>query len=160
MAGLFALGLAALPELLPAGPTSGLDAAGFLEAGRTLVAVPLIFLGGLLTSLTPCVYPLIPITVGVFGARQADSRAKATVLTSLYVLGMGLVFATLGVIAALSGKAFGSALGNRWMVTGLALFLLALAASMFGAFELALPTRILRLGRKVLQRVAGENTYR
>ncbi|MBS1152786.1 MAG: Cytochrome c-type biosis protein DsbD, protein-disulfide reductase, partial [Myxococcaceae bacterium] len=77
MAALFALGLAVLPEILPAGPTSGLDAAGFLESGRMLIAVPAIFLGGLLTSLTPCVYPLIPITVGVFGARKADSRAKA-----------------------------------------------------------------------------------
>ena len=141
MAALFALGLAVLPEILPAGgPASGLDAAGFLESGRMFIAVPAIFLGGLLTSLTPCVYPLIPITVGVFGARKADSRAKATVLTSLYVIGMGLVFATLGVIAALSGKAFGSALGNPWVVSGLAVFLLVLASSMFGAFEMALPT--------------------
>jgi thiol:disulfide interchange protein DsbD len=140
MAGLFALGLAVIPELLPAGPTSGIDAAGLLESGRMFVAVCAIFLGGLLTSLTPCVYPLIPITVGVFGARQADSRAKATVLTTLYVVGMGLVFSALGVVAALSGKAFGSALGNPWVVTGLAVFLLVLASSMFGAFEMALPT--------------------
>src|SRR3954470_7999045 len=96
MAALFALGLAIIPELLPTGPTAGIDAAGFLESGRMGFALGAIFLGGLLTSLTPCVYPLIPITVGVFGARQADSRAKATVLTSLYVIGMGLVFATLG----------------------------------------------------------------
>lgn len=140
MAGLFAIGLAVIPELIPTGPTSGLDAAGLLESGRMGFAVGAIFLGGLLTSLTPCVYPLIPITVGVFGARQADSRAKATVLTSLYVVGMGLVFAILGVVAALSGKAFGSALGNPWVVTGIALFLLVLASSMFGAFEMALPT--------------------
>lgn len=140
MAALFALGLAVLPEILPAGPTGGLDAAGFLESGRMFVAIPAIFLGGLLTSLTPCVYPLIPITVGVFGARKADSRAKATVLTSLYVVGMGLVFSALGVIAALSGKAFGSALGNPWVVSGLAVFLLVLASSMFGAFEMALPS--------------------
>ncbi len=142
MAALFALGLAVLPEILPAGPTSGFDAAGFLESGRMFVAVPAIFLGGLLTSLTPCVYPLIPITVGVFGARKADSRAKATVLTSLYVIGMGLVFSALGVIAALSGKAFGSALGNPWVVVGLAVFLLVLASSMFGAFEMTLPSAL------------------
>ena len=142
MASLFALGLAVLPEILPAGPTGGLDAAAFLEKGRMLIAVPAIFLGGLLTSLTPCVYPLIPITVGVFGARKADSRAKATVLTSLYVVGMGLVFSALGVVAALSGKAFGSALGNPWVVTGLAVFLIVLASSMFGAFEMTLPSAL------------------
>jgi thiol:disulfide interchange protein DsbD len=140
MAGLGALGLALIPELIPTGPAGGLDATSFLESGRMGVAVGVIFLGGLLTSLTPCVYPLIPITVGVFGARKADSKAKATLLTSLYVVGMGLVFSALGVVAALSGKAFGSALGNPWIVSGIAVFLLVLASSMFGAFEMALPT--------------------
>ncbi len=94
----------------------------------------------MLTSLTPCVYPLIPITVGVFGARQADSRGRAFLLTTSYVVGMGLVFASLGVFAALSGKAFGSLLGNGWVLLFLAGFMVLLAASMFGAFELALPT--------------------
>jgi thiol:disulfide interchange protein DsbD len=86
------------------------------------------------------VYPLIPITVGVFGASRADSRGRAVLLTSAYVLGMGVVFSVLGVVAALSGKAFGTALGNPLVVVGLAVFMLVLASSMFGAFELALPT--------------------
>src|SRR5439155_13564822 len=79
-------------------------------------------------------------TVGVFGARQADSRGRAVILTTAYVVGMGIVFAALGVTAALAGKAFGTALGNVWVTSGLAGFLLALASSMFGAFELALPS--------------------
>lgn len=137
---LSAAGVAFLPELLPTGPAASLDASGLLTSGRFAVAAGVIFLGGLLTSLTPCVYPLIPITVSVFGARQADSRLRALVLTTAYVVGMGAVFSVLGVAAALSGKAFGAALGNPWVVAGLALFLLALAASMFGAFELALPS--------------------
>lgn len=78
------------------------------DARRTFAAGT-IFLGGLLTALTPCVDPLIPVTVGVFGARQADSRGRAFILTTAYVFGMGAVFSILGVIAALSGKAFGSA---------------------------------------------------
>ncbi len=142
LAALATLGLILLPELIPTGPTSSLDASALLASGRLLVAAGVIFLGGLLTSLTPCVYPLIPITVGVFGARQADSRGRAFVLTSAYVVGMGLVFATLGVVAALSGKAFGSALGNPWVVVGLAVFLIVLSTSMFGAFELALPSSL------------------
>ncbi|MBI3184985.1 MAG: thioredoxin family protein [Myxococcales bacterium] len=141
---LLALGLAAavalVPTLIPAGPDASLDAAGFLESGRFLVAAGVIFVGGLLTSLTPCVYPLIPITVSVFGARNAESRLKAVALTSAYVGGMGVVFSVLGVAAALTGKAFGTALGNPWVVSGLALFLLVLASSMFGAFELAVPS--------------------
>ncbi len=137
---LAALGLAIVPEVLPTGPAASIDASGFLDKGQWFVAAGVIFLGGLLTSLTPCVYPLIPITVGVFGARQADSRARATLLTTAYVFGMGAVFSVLGVVAALSGKAFGSALGNGWVVGGLALFMIVLATSMFGAFELALPS--------------------
>ena len=140
LAALAAVGLAILPEVLPSGTGARLDASGMLSSGRFFVAAGIIFLGGLLTSLTPCVYPLIPITVGVFGARQADSRLRATLLTTAYVLGMGLVFAGLGVFAAASGKAFGTMLGNTWVAVGLAAFMLVLAASMFGAFELALPT--------------------
>jgi thioredoxin:protein disulfide reductase len=140
LAALGAVAMAILPELMPTGPGASLDAAGMLDSGRFFVAAGLIFLGGLLTSLTPCVYPLIPITVGVFGARQADSRLRAMVLTSAYVVGMGIVFAGLGVFAAASGKAFGNMLGNPWVAAGLAAFMLILASSMFGAFELALPT--------------------
>lgn len=139
---LAALGLVFVPSLIPTGPTSSLDAASFLASGRLAVAAGVIFLGGFLTSLTPCVYPLIPITVGVFGARQADSRARALVLTTAYVVGMGVVFSALGVFAALSGKAFGSVLGNSWVVLGLAVFMVVLATSMFGAFELAVPASL------------------
>lgn len=139
-AALAAVGVAVIPAMLPSGPSTGLDASAFLAKGQLAVAVAVIFLGGLLTSLTPCVYPLIPITVGVFGARQAMSRGQAFLLTSAYVGGMGLVFSALGVFAALSGKAFGSMLGNSWLVIGLALFVVVLAISMFGAFDLSLPT--------------------
>lgn len=140
LASLSAIGLVFIPSLIPAGPTASLDASSLLASGRLLVAVGVIFLGGLLTSLTPCVYPLIPITVGVFGARQAQSKGRALILTTAYVVGMGIVFASLGVFAALSGRAFGSVLGNTWVLVGLALFMAVLASSMFGAFELALPS--------------------
>ncbi len=132
--------LAVIPSFLPTGPSTGLDASGFLAKGQLWVAAGVIFAGGLLTSLTPCVYPLIPITVGVFGARQANGKGQAFLLTSAYVVGMGVVFSALGVFAALSGRAFGSVLGNSWLVVALAVFLVALAASMFGAFELSLPS--------------------
>lgn len=142
LASLSAIGLVFVPSLIPTGPTSSLDASGLLASGQLFVAAGVIFLGGFLTSLTPCVYPLIPITVGVFGARQAESKGRALLLTTSYVVGMGLVFSVLGVFAALSGKAFGSVLGNTWVVVGLAIFKVALASSMFGAFELALPSSL------------------
>lgn len=140
LASLSAIGLVFIPSLIPAGPTSSLDASGLLASGQLFIAAGVIFLGGFLTSLTPCVYPLIPITVGVFGARQAESKGRALLLTTSYVVGMGLVFSALGVFAALSGRAFGSVLGNTWVIVGLAIFMTVLASSMFGAFELALPS--------------------
>ena len=156
LAVLAALGLALLPAALPTGPSANLDAAGALGAGRFGVGALLVFLGGLLTALTPCVYPLIPITVGVFGARPGVGRSKAVLLTSSYVVGMGVVFATLGVVAARTGAAFGALLGHPAVAIGLAIFLLVLAASMFGAFELTLPQGLaLRLNSVGGSGVAG-----
>ena len=131
--------VAVVPWLLPTGPNAGLDAARFLESGSLAWGAAVVFAGGLLTALTPCVYPLIPITVSVFGARKAEGRGRALLLTSAYIVGMGVVFSALGILAAKTGQAFGALLGHPAVVTGLAVFLLLLATSMFGAFELALP---------------------
>ncbi|HMG21041.1 MAG TPA: cytochrome c biogenesis protein CcdA [Kofleriaceae bacterium] len=96
---------------------------------------------GFQTSLTPCVYPMIPITLGIFGARGKDvSRGRALLLATAYVVGMGLTYATLGVIIALIGGQFGTLLANPYVVIPIVLLFCALAASMFGAFELNLPS--------------------
>jgi thiol:disulfide interchange protein DsbD len=94
---------------------------------------------GLATSLTPCVYPMIAITVSVFGAKEAKSRLQGMMLSLTFVLGIVCLFAPLGVISALTGKGFGAALGNPWVVAVIAIVFLSLAASLFGAFEIALP---------------------
>ena len=98
---------------------------------------------GFLTSLTPCVYPMIPITLAIFGARGDDvSKGRAIALATSYVGGMGLTYAALGVTFALIGKQgdFGTQLANPWLVIPLVALFVALAASMFGAFELNLPS--------------------
>jgi thiol:disulfide interchange protein DsbD len=83
---------------------------------------------------------MIPIVLGIFGARgQNVSRAKAVTLASLYVLGMGLTFASLGCIFALIGQKSGTLLANPKFVIPMVVLYLVLAASMFGAFELNLP---------------------
>jgi thiol:disulfide interchange protein DsbD len=94
---------------------------------------------GVLIDLTPCVYPLIPITVAVFGAKGV-SRGRALFLATAYVMGMAALYTMLGMAVALSGAAFGAWLGNPWVVLPIAALLLALSASMFGAFDLQLPT--------------------
>src|SRR6266540_7207251 len=108
------------------------------------------FLGGLLVCLTPCVYPMIAITVSVFGARQSKSRLQAMGLSTAFVLGISAMFTPLGVAAGYTGSLFGSALSSPWVLGFIALVFLALAASMFGAFEFVLPSwlnnRLAQLG--------------
>jgi thiol:disulfide interchange protein DsbD len=104
---------------------------------------------GLLTALTPCVYPMIPITLAIFGAKGVGRR-RAAALASSYVAGIAILFGVLGTSVGLLGKAFGAYLGNPWVVVPLALFFVAMALSMFGAYELALPqglqARLSRVG--------------
>jgi thiol:disulfide interchange protein DsbD len=122
-----------------AAPGGAFDAA---IARGPFFAAAAAFAGGLLVSLTPCVYPMIAITVSVFGAREAKSRWQAAGLSGVFVLGIAVMFTALGVGAALSGSIFGSALSNKWVVGFVAVVFLALSASMFGAFELALPSSL------------------
>lgn len=98
--------------------------------------------GGLLVSLTPCVYPMIAVTVSVFGARQAKGKWEGALLSLAFVLGIVAMFVPLGVIAGLSGSLFGSVLQSRWVLVGVAALFLTLAASLFGAFEFALPASV------------------
>lgn len=102
------------------------------------------FAGGLLTCLTPCVYPMIAITVSVFGAKQAQSRRQAVLLSLSFVMGIAVLFTTLLVGAALTGGLFGSALQKWWVNVGIAIVMAAMAASMFGAFELTLPEGLMQ----------------
>lgn len=99
------------------------------------------FLYGVLVDLTPCVFPLIPITVAVFGAKGV-SKPRALLLATAYVMGMATLYTSLGVAVALTGNAFGAWLANPWVVGPISLLLVALAASMFGAFDLQLPTSL------------------
>jgi thiol:disulfide interchange protein DsbD len=98
--------------------------------------------GGFVVSLTPCVYPMVAVTVSVFGAREAKSRWEGAALSAAFVLGIVAMFVPLGVVAGLTGSMFGSVLQNRWVVVAMALLFLILAASLFGAFELALPASL------------------
>jgi thioredoxin:protein disulfide reductase len=129
-----------------------MDSSNLLAHGY-LVAFATMFVGGFLTSLTPCVYPLIPITVSLFGARGDDvPRSRAMALAACYVAGIGVMYASLGVGFALAGRAFGTFMANPWIIVPIALLFLAMAASMFGAFELNLPpslaTRLSSVGGK------------
>ena len=108
-------------------------------AGGGAAAYAWAFGQGVLVDFTPCVYPFIPITVAVFGAKGV-SRGRALYLASAYVLGMATLYTALGVLVASTGSAFGAWLAKPAVVLPIVGLMLALAASMFGAFDLQLPT--------------------
>jgi thiol:disulfide interchange protein DsbD len=146
------------PEVLPfvaEQPTLQQRLKNAMASGNFAVAAILVLLGGLLTALSPCVYPLIPITLSILGARQASSPVQGFLLASTYVGGMVLLYSTLGVAFAAAGFLAGSALQSPWVTIAVALFCIFMAASMFGAFELALPaslqTRLSRAGGRGFQ---------
>ena len=113
-----------------------------LAQGQVGYALLLALGGGLLTALSPCVYPLIPITISVFGARDAKSKAESFLLALMYTAGMVLLYAVLGTAFASLGKVFGTLLANRFVVLGFAAFCAVMAASMLGAFEIRVPSAL------------------
>jgi len=102
----------------------------------------MVFLWGLALNLTPCVYPLIPITVGYFGGQSGGKTGRTFTLAVIYVLGMAVMYSTLGLVAALTGSILGTALQNPFVVGVVALVLIGLALSMFGVYEFRIPARL------------------
>jgi thiol:disulfide interchange protein DsbD len=98
---------------------------------------------GVLLSLTPCVFPMIPILSGIIvGQGHRVSRAHALLLTLIYVLGMAVTYAAAGVAAGLSGTLLSSTLQNPWVLAGFAAIFVALALAMFGLYDLQLPASL------------------
>ncbi len=126
-----------------ASPTPAGDG-GFAAAKEqgTLALVFVCFLAGLGVSLTPCVLPMVPITMGLIGARGAGSRAKAIALSGGYVLGLAVVYTALGVFAGVTGALFGSWLQSTWVVGSIAFFFFVMGLSMFGLFDVAVPSAL------------------
>jgi len=110
-------------------------------SSRPIVALPLVFIGGVLTSLTPCIYPMIPITVSLVGGQSGvtASRWRPLSLTLSYVLGLALVYAALGLFAGLSGTLFGTVSTNPWLYFGMANLLIIAALAMVDVIPVRLP---------------------
>lgn len=112
-------------------------------------ALPIVFLAGVLTSLTPCIYPMIPITAAIVGGGAvADGtaprpRSRSVMLTLSYVLGLAAVYATLGVVAGMTGTMFGSISTNPWLYFGMANLLIVAALAMLDVIPVRIPSRLL-----------------
>jgi thiol:disulfide interchange protein DsbD len=120
-----------------------------------LITFFFVFLGGLALNLTPCVYPLIPITVSYFGGQSGGSTSKTFSLALTYVLGMAIIYSTLGVVAATTGTLLGSTLQNPLALLFVAVVLVTLSLSMFGLYSIRLPSFLTQLSRSGQQGYLG-----
>jgi thiol:disulfide interchange protein DsbD len=115
--------------------------AGVLEAGHLWAVVVVFFAAGLLLTFTPCVLPMIPILSGIIvGEGRAVTRRRAGLISLAYVFGMAVTYTAIGIAAAYSGSLFSAALQNAWVLGAFAAIFVLLALSMFGFYELQLPS--------------------
>ena len=112
-----------------------------LESGGYLLALGLFFIAGLALTFTPCVLPMIPILSGIIvGEGRKATRREALLLSLAYVAGMALTYTAIGIAAALSGQLLSAALQNAWVLSAFAIVFVLLALSMFGFYDLRLPS--------------------
>jgi thiol:disulfide interchange protein DsbD len=131
-----------------------MDFSGITETlgSSPLTAIPLLFVAGLLTSLTPCVYPMIPITVALVGRESLGTAGwnwRPLALTLSYVFGVAVVYALLGLIAGLSGTIFGTISSNPWLYFLQANVLLLAGLFMLDAFTFSLPASTMEWASRV-----------
>jgi len=136
-------------EITPAG-LSGMtqepESPGPLYGWAMIWTLSGIFAGGMALNLTPCVYPLIPITVSYFGGRKGKGKLIGHGLC--YIGGLAITNSTLGVVAALTGGLMGAMLQNPLVLTGIAAILVIFATSLFGLWELRLPGGVMQAASK------------
>jgi len=110
-------------------------------------ALPVLFIAGVLTSFTPCIYPMIPITAAIVGGQSvgeaAQSKSRTILLTLTYVLGLALVYATLGTIAGMTGTIFGTISSNPWLYFAMANLLIVAALVLLDVVPLRVPSSLL-----------------
>ena len=114
------------------------------------LALTVCFISGILTSLTPCVYPMIPITINIFG-RMAQSRSEKNrygfnpysfKMAAIYVLGMCTTYSVMGLVAGMTGSVFGTVLQSGWMLGFLCILFLTLSLGQLGFFKIQIPVQL------------------
>ena len=155
--------LTAAMQSTPTEPASESDTSRIerVLAGGSFWPVIATFFGlGLLLALTPCVFPMIPILSGIIAGQKKDLTKTSGFLLSLaYVLGMAITYAVAGVAAALSGTLISNALQNPWALSVGALIFVGLALSMFGFYELQLPSALQSKFSERANKMKGGNFF-
>jgi len=116
------------------------------DLSQPLLAIPVLFAGGVLTSLNPCIYPMIPITAAIVGGQEtgvvggpARSRLRPLFLTLTYVLGLAALYSLLGVVAGMTGTLFGTISTNPWLYFAMANLLLLSGLVMLDVLPVPVP---------------------
>jgi len=126
-----------------ASPTDSAALDAVLRSGHFWSVIGVFFVAGLLLSLTPCVLPMLPIVSSIIvGHGAAVSRGRGLGLAASYSLGMAVVYTAFGIAAGLAGEGLAAALQNPWVLGAFAVGLVLLALSMFGFYELRLPSSL------------------
>lgn len=131
------------------------DIKGYLESEGLFLTFIFIFLGGLALNLTPCVYPLIPITVSYFGGKSEEKKGGLIAHAVLYVMGMAVMYSLLGLFAAMTGSLFGALLQHWAVILLIVAVLVGLSLSMFGFYEIQVPAALAEIGGKNRQGFFG-----
>ena len=112
-------------------------------AANPLAAIAVMFGAGVATSLTPCIYPMIPVTVGIIGAGASGrSRGRTVALTLSYISGLALFYAIMGLLAGLTGSLFGTVASNPWVRFGTGALLLVFGLAMLDVIPVRVPPRL------------------
>jgi thiol:disulfide interchange protein DsbD len=116
-------------------------------SANPLLALPVLFIAGVLTSFTPCIYPMIPITAAVVGGQSvgdvAPPKSRVVLLTLTYVLGLALVYSILGTIAGMTGTIFGTISSNPWLYFAMANVLIIASLVLLDVVHVRVPSGIL-----------------
>lgn len=112
---------------------------GAIIATNLPLALFLSFVGGFFASLTPCIFPMLPITIGIIGAKNTKSKLQSFFISVIYALGIAVTYSFLGVFAALTGNLFGSTLQNPYIVSTIAGIFFIMGLSMFDLFFVQVP---------------------
>ncbi len=108
-------------------------------SGSPVMAYVMAYVSGLVVSLTPCIYPMIPVTVAFISGQSAGSKSRGLILSVFYVLGTSLTYTVLGSVAALTGQFFGSIQTNPWTYLFMANICIIMGLSMLDVFTLSFP---------------------
>lgn len=120
-----------------------------MEISDTSLTFAGIFLLGLGLNLTPCVYPMLSVTVSLFRSqKETGGRIHAFLKALVYVMGIAVIYSSLGVATAFTGGLFGAALQSRWVLLGIGFLMAGMAASLFGFYVIQAPQWLIKLASR------------